>query len=105
MADIENAMADAAASSVRWLRVEGASGIGVSSIVNAGLLHTSYAWIHADGTPSEWGHVDADQYGLSRWYRLFECAGGTWIFLAALTERLVHTSAQGVGAAEYNVFC
>ena len=38
IADIENAMADAAASSVRWLRVEGASGIGVSSIVNAGLI-------------------------------------------------------------------
>ncbi len=40
-----------------------------TSIVNAGLLHTSYAWIHADGTPGDWGHVDGDQFGLSPFYR------------------------------------
>jgi WD40 repeat protein len=38
IADLESAVADAAASPVRWLRVEGASGIGVSSIVSAGLI-------------------------------------------------------------------
>jgi crotonobetainyl-CoA:carnitine CoA-transferase CaiB-like acyl-CoA transferase len=54
-----------------------------TSIVNAGLLHTSYAWIDADGAPSDWGHVDAGQYGLNLWYRLFECSDDTWIFVAA----------------------
>ena len=56
-----------------------------TSIVNAGLLHTSYAWIHADGSEPDWGHVDADQLGLSPFYRLYPCAPGEWVFLAATT--------------------
>ncbi|MCU1396877.1 MAG: L-carnitine dehydratase/bile acid-inducible protein [Ilumatobacteraceae bacterium] len=55
-----------------------------TSIVNAGLLHTSYAWIDAAGTPTDWGHVDADQYGLSPYYRMYRCADDRWIFVAAL---------------------
>ena len=55
-----------------------------TSIVNAGLLHTSYAWIHADGSAGDWGQVDAAQYGLSSCYRLYECAAGTWLFVAAV---------------------
>ena len=55
-----------------------------TSIVNAGLLHASYAWIHADGTPGPWGHVDGDQYGLSPFYRMYRCADDRWIFVAAL---------------------
>jgi crotonobetainyl-CoA:carnitine CoA-transferase CaiB-like acyl-CoA transferase len=58
-----------------------------TSIVNAGLLHTSYAWIHSDGTAPDWGHVDGDQFGLSPYYRLYKCAQGGWIFLAALTSQ------------------
>ena len=57
-----------------------------TSIVNAGLLHTSYAWIHSDGREPDWGHVDRDQYGLSPYYRLYRCARGEWVFLAALTD-------------------
>ena len=56
-----------------------------TSIVNAGLLHTSYAWIHADGSEADWGHVDGDQFGLSPYYRLYRCAAGEWVFLAAIT--------------------
>ena len=55
-----------------------------TSIVNAQLLLTSYAWIHADGTPAEWGNVDAGQYGLSPFYRLYECSDGRWLFVAAV---------------------
>jgi crotonobetainyl-CoA:carnitine CoA-transferase CaiB-like acyl-CoA transferase len=54
-----------------------------TSIVNAGLLATSYAWIHGDGTPADWGHVDGNQFGLGGFYRLYECADATWLFLAA----------------------
>jgi len=56
-----------------------------TSIVNAGLLHTSYAWIDADGVPAEWGHVDGGQYGLSPYYRLYPGSDGNWIFLAAVS--------------------
>jgi crotonobetainyl-CoA:carnitine CoA-transferase CaiB-like acyl-CoA transferase len=56
-----------------------------TSIVNAGLLHTSYAWIHADGSEPDWGHVDGEQFGLSPYYRLYRCSVGEWVFLAALT--------------------
>jgi crotonobetainyl-CoA:carnitine CoA-transferase CaiB-like acyl-CoA transferase len=59
-----------------------------TSIVNAGLLHTSYAWIHADGSEPDWGHVDGDQFGLSPYYRLYQCALGGWIFLAAVTDQM-----------------
>jgi crotonobetainyl-CoA:carnitine CoA-transferase CaiB-like acyl-CoA transferase len=57
-----------------------------TSIVNAQLLLSSYAWIHADGTPTQWGHVDEGQYGLSPFYRLFECADGRWLFVAAVSS-------------------
>jgi crotonobetainyl-CoA:carnitine CoA-transferase CaiB-like acyl-CoA transferase len=55
-----------------------------TSIVNAGLLHTSYAWIRSDGSEPDWGHVDGDQYGLSPYYRLYRCQLDEWIFVAAL---------------------
>jgi crotonobetainyl-CoA:carnitine CoA-transferase CaiB-like acyl-CoA transferase len=55
-----------------------------TSIVNAQLLLTSYAWIHSDGTPTQWGEVDAGQYGLSPFYRLYECADARWLFVAAV---------------------
>jgi crotonobetainyl-CoA:carnitine CoA-transferase CaiB-like acyl-CoA transferase len=57
-----------------------------TSIVNAGLLHTSYAWIHADGRPGDWRHVDGGQHGLSPWYRLYQCADDRWVFVAAVRE-------------------
>ena len=57
-----------------------------TSIVNAGLLHTSYAWIDSDGTAPDWGQVDGDQFGLSPYYRLYRCALGGWVFLAAVTS-------------------
>jgi crotonobetainyl-CoA:carnitine CoA-transferase CaiB-like acyl-CoA transferase len=56
-----------------------------TSIVNACLLNSSYAWIHADGTPGDWNHVDAGQYGLGPYYRLYEVSDG-WVFVAAVTE-------------------
>ncbi len=58
-----------------------------TSIVNAALLQTSYAWIHSDGTAPDWGHVDGNQFGLSPYYRLYKCALGGWVFLAALTSQ------------------
>ncbi len=54
-----------------------------TSIVNAQLLASSYAWIHADGTPADWGHVDGEQTGLSPFYRLYACADDRWLFVAA----------------------
>ncbi|MDQ1475353.1 MAG: hypothetical protein QOE62_582 [Actinomycetota bacterium] len=57
-----------------------------TSIVNAQLLLTSYAWIHSDGTPTQWGEVDAGQYGLSPFYRLYECADARWLFVAAVGD-------------------
>ena len=68
-----------------------------TSIVNAGLLHTSYAWIHADGRPGDWSHVDGQQYGLSPFYRLYECADGRWLFLAAVSDQERQRLATVVG--------
>ena len=88
MGDTGNAMLSAIAiTAALYHRDKTGQGQQVStSIVNAGLLHTSYAWIHADGTPGEWPHADKDQYGLGRWYRMYRCAGETWLFVAAVTD-------------------
>jgi crotonobetainyl-CoA:carnitine CoA-transferase CaiB-like acyl-CoA transferase len=87
MGDTGNALLAAIAiATALYVRDKTGEGQAVStSIVNAGLLHTSYAWIHADGSESEWGHVDGGQFGLSPYYRLYPCALGEWIFLAATT--------------------
>ena len=88
MGDTGNALLAAIAITAALYKRE-QTGVGQAlgtSIVNAGLLATSYAWIHADGTPSDWGHVDAGQYGLSPEYRLHECAADTWLVVAALTD-------------------
>ena len=49
------------------------------------MLNTSYAWIHADGTPGEWDHIDKEQFGLGALYRMYPTADG-WIAVAALTD-------------------
>ncbi len=88
MGDTGNALLAAIAIAMALYRRERTGeGQAVStSIVNAGLLHTSYAYIRADGSSADWGHVDAGQYGLSPFYRLYRCApGDEWVFVAAVT--------------------
>lgn len=82
-------------------------GIEVStSIVNADLLATSWAWIHEDGTLGEVAEVDAGQYGLGPGYRLYEAAD-QWLFLActtaaewATTQRLLLGAEQPDGSGD-----
>ena len=85
MGDTGNAMLAAIAiTAALYHRDRTGQGQAVStSIVNAQLLATSYAWIHEDGSPGEWARVDADQYGLSPTYRMYRCADGRWLFVAA----------------------
>ena len=89
MGDTGNALLAAIAiTSALYHRDRTGEGQAVStSIVNAGLLHTSYAWIHADGTPGDWKHVDGDQLGLSPFYRLYQCADDGWVFVAAFSPK------------------
>jgi crotonobetainyl-CoA:carnitine CoA-transferase CaiB-like acyl-CoA transferase len=61
------------------------------------LLHTSYAWIHTDGRAGDWEHVDAQQYGLSPFYRMYKCADESWLFLAAVSKRERETLLAAVG--------
>jgi crotonobetainyl-CoA:carnitine CoA-transferase CaiB-like acyl-CoA transferase len=86
MGDTGNALLAAIAiTAALYHRERTGEGQAVStSIVNAGLFHTSYAWIHGNGEPADWGHVDGDQYGLSPYYRLYQCADDKWVFLAAV---------------------
>jgi crotonobetainyl-CoA:carnitine CoA-transferase CaiB-like acyl-CoA transferase len=85
MGDTGNALLAAIAiTSALYHRDKTGEGQAVStSIVNAGLLHTSYAWIHDDGRPTDWGHIDANQYGLSPYCRMYRCSDGGWIFVCA----------------------
>jgi crotonobetainyl-CoA:carnitine CoA-transferase CaiB-like acyl-CoA transferase len=87
MGDTGNAMLAAIAiTAALYHREQTGQGQEVStSIVNAGLFHTSYAWVHEDGSPAPWDQVDGGQYGLGPFYRMYPCAGDTWLFLAAVT--------------------
>jgi crotonobetainyl-CoA:carnitine CoA-transferase CaiB-like acyl-CoA transferase len=86
MGDTGNALLAATAiTAALYHREKTGRGQAVStSIVNAQLLLTSYAWIHADGTPGTWDRVDEGQHGLSPFYRLYECGDGRWLCLAAV---------------------
>jgi crotonobetainyl-CoA:carnitine CoA-transferase CaiB-like acyl-CoA transferase len=85
MGDTGNAMLAAIAiTAALYHRERTGQGQAVStSIVNAQLLSTSYAWVHSDGTRGDWRHVDGGQYGLSPSYRLFQCRDDRWLFVAA----------------------
>lgn len=56
-----------------------------TSIVNACLLNSSYAWLTDDGRAADRPHLDARQLGITALYRLYETADG-WLCLAALTD-------------------
>ncbi len=62
-----------------------------TSIVNASLLNTSYAVAKPDGSAVERPRLNADQTGYGDYYRLYECGGGTWIQVTAITD--VHKAA------------
>ena len=47
-----------------------------TSILNACLLNSSYAWLTADGHAAERPHLDAQQLGITALYRLYATAGG-----------------------------
>jgi crotonobetainyl-CoA:carnitine CoA-transferase CaiB-like acyl-CoA transferase len=104
MGDTGNAfLAAIAITTALYHRERTGEGQAVStSIVNAGLLHTSYAWVHDDGTPSDWGHVDREQHGLSPYYRLYRCAHDTWLAVAAMTDeqrQALHALGEDLEAA------
>jgi len=101
MGDTGNALLAAiAVTQALYARERTGVGQAVStSIVNAALFATSYAWIHADGTPGPWLHTDAGQYGLSALYRMYETSDG-WIFVAAVTDNQVRRLLSAVGGAE-----
>jgi len=75
-----------------------------TSIVNAGLLATSYAWIATDGSPADWGHVDREQTGLSDDYRMFRCADDRWVFVVVPDDAARRRAARhGHRGARYDV--
>jgi crotonobetainyl-CoA:carnitine CoA-transferase CaiB-like acyl-CoA transferase len=57
-----------------------------TSIVNACLLNTSYAVAKPDGSAVERERLNADQTGYGDYYRLYKCADGAWIQVAAINE-------------------
>ena len=58
-----------------------------TSIVNACLLNTSYGIARPDGSAVDRPRLDAMQTGYSDFYRLYRCADGKWIQVAALTDK------------------
>ncbi|WP_373087009.1 CaiB/BaiF CoA transferase family protein [Sneathiella sp.] len=57
-----------------------------TSIVNAGLLNTSYAVAKPDGSAVDRPRLDKDQTGYSDHYRLYRCSDDVWIQVAAVND-------------------
>ncbi len=57
-----------------------------TSIVNACLLNTSYGVAKPDGSAVERQRLNADQTGYGDYYRLYKCADGKWIQVAAIND-------------------
>ncbi len=101
MGDTGNALLAAIAMTGALYRRE-STGLGqavATSIVNAGMLNTSYAWIHADGRPGGRDQVDADQFGLSATYRMYPCVDG-WICVAAMRDGQLDAMLRVVGHSD-----
>jgi crotonobetainyl-CoA:carnitine CoA-transferase CaiB-like acyl-CoA transferase len=67
-----------------------------TSILNAGMLTTSYAATTADGRGLDRPHLDRMQLGITALYRLYDTADG-WLCLAALTDRHIDGLARATG--------
>ena len=100
MGDTGNALLSAMAIAMALFhRARTGDGQSVStSIVNACLLNTSYAWIHDDGTPGTWDHVDREQYGLGPLYRMYPTNDG-WVTIAVVTDAHRAALADAIGDA------
>ena len=57
-----------------------------TSIINACLLNSSYAVAKPDGSAVDRPQLNADQTGYGDYYRLYKCADGQWIQIAAVNE-------------------
>ena len=62
-----------------------------TSIINACLLNSSYAVAKPDGSGVDRPQLNADQTGYGDYYRLYQCADGEWIQVAAIND--AHRSA------------
>ena len=58
--------------------VTGRGQLAETSILDAQLLNSSYAWLAGDGTPAERPRLDAMAYGTGPFHRLYETAKG-WV--------------------------
>ena len=58
-----------------------------TSIINACLLNSSYAVAKPDGSAVDRPQLNADQTGYGDYYRLYKCADGEWIQIAAVNEK------------------
>ena len=67
-----------------------------TSIINAALLNTSYAYAFPDGSGPDRPRIDASQTGFHALYRLYETADG-WICIAAIEERHWRALGQAPG--------
>ena len=72
-----------------------------TSIINAALLNTSYAVATTGGGAVERPRLDAMQTGYGPFYRLYRCADGKWVQVAAITvnQRTAFKKAFGSDAA------
>lgn len=62
-----------------------------TSLLGSAALTQSETLILADGSLAQTYHLDSDQTGFGPYHRIFECAGGAWIAIAAVAA--VHQAA------------
>jgi len=72
-----------------------------TSIINACLLNSSHSVSKPDGSAVDRPRLNPDQTGYGDYYRLYKCADGKWIQVAAITE--THRSAFDAFAGDNKI--
>jgi crotonobetainyl-CoA:carnitine CoA-transferase CaiB-like acyl-CoA transferase len=69
-----------------------------ASIINAALFNNSRVVTTPDGRAFDRPKLDAEQLGFGARYRLYRCAGGTWLCVAAVTDAQWQALTAAAGA-------
>ena len=101
MMDHQNALASLTATllAVYHQRRTGTPQFCAASLLGASILTVSETFVGSDGELVPFPKLDAEQMGVSRYHRIFECSDKRWIAVAAESEEEQRALLEATGAS------